>query len=135
MLIEKAYPDLKLRLLWLSIGYALVILIMFLSLTGSPVSLAISFLNEDKFYHALAYFCLMSWFAQIYHDRFRRNMLAVIFVLMGASLEYIQSFDPNRFAEFGDMVANITGVLIALLLSLTSFRFMLVRLERIFIAP
>ena len=38
-MFEKAVPDLKWRFLWLAIGYALVMLVVYLSLTSDPVSL------------------------------------------------------------------------------------------------
>ena len=129
MLFAKAGPDLKLRFLWLTIGYALVVLVVYLSLTSNPVDMGLSFPYEDKVYHAFAYFILMAWFAQIYHDKFQRNMIALIFVFMGVLLEYIQSFDPNRTAEFGDMIANATGVAIGFYLALTNVKNTLLKIE------
>lgn len=128
-MFAKAYPDLKLRFVWLMIGYALVMLVVFLSITSNPIDTGLNFPYEDKVYHALAYFTLMFWFGQIYHDKFQRNMIAVVFVFMGLSLEYIQSFDPARMAEFADMVANTTGVVLAMLLVLGNAKNILVKLE------
>ena len=130
MVFTKTYPDLKLRFLWLAIGYALVVLVVFLSLTSDPVDMGMSFPYEDKVYHALAYFVLMAWFAQIYHNQFQRIMIAVIFVFMGVMLEYFQSFDPNRMAEFGDMLANSTGVTLGFIVALTGAKNILVKIER-----
>ena len=124
-------PELKLRILWLIIGCLLVALVVFLSLSSSPVDTGLSFPYEDKLYHALAYFSLMLWFAQIYHDRFKRTLIAVLFITLGVALEYLQSFDPNRYSEFGDIVANSTGVLLGLLIAMTGARNCLVRVERI----
>ncbi|MBE9563646.1 MAG: hypothetical protein IMF17_00270, partial [Proteobacteria bacterium] len=76
-MFEKPVPDLRLRFLWLAIGYGLVVLVVYLSLTSQPVDLELNVPYEDKFFHALAYFTLMAWFSQIYHDRFQRNMIAV----------------------------------------------------------
>jgi VanZ family protein len=132
MLFAKACPDLKFRFLWLATGYALVILVVFLSLTSNPVDMGMGFPYEDKLYHALAYFALMAWFAQIYHDKFQRNMIALVFVLMGVLLEYLQGFDPNRVAESGDMVANTIGVALGFCLSLTKAKNILLKIESIF---
>ena len=131
MLLPDAHPELKLRLLWLTIGYALVALVVYLSLTSSPVDTGLSFPYQDKAFHAFAYFVLMAWFAQIYHDRFQRNMIAVMFIIMGVTLEYLQSFDPNRFYEYGDMVANTMGVVIGLLLALTGAKNCLLKIEKV----
>ena len=124
-------PELKLRILWLIIGCLLVALVVFLSLSSSPVDTGLSFPYEDKLYHALAYCTLMLWFAQIYHDRFKRSLIAVLFIMLGVALEYLQSFDPNRYSEFGDIVANSAGVLLGLLIAMAGARNGLVRVEKI----
>jgi len=131
-MFAKAVPDLKLRFLWLTIGYALVTLVVYLSLTSSPVDLELNFPYQDKFFHALAYFTLMAWFSQIYHDSFQRNMIAVVFVFMGVTLEYLQSFDPVRYFEYADMVANSAGVALGFFIALTSAKNMLLRIEKVF---
>ncbi|NOQ89196.1 MAG: VanZ family protein [Gammaproteobacteria bacterium] len=130
-MFARAVPDLKLRFLWLTIGYALVALVVFLSLTSSPVDLELGFPLQDKLFHALAYFTLMAWFSQIYHDRFQRNMIAVVFVLMGVTLEYLQGFDPNRYFEIADMIANSIGVALGFSVALTSAKNILVRVEQV----
>ncbi len=130
-MFAKAVPDLKLRFLWLTIGYALVAVVVFLSLTSSPVDLELSLPYEDKVFHAFAYFTLMAWFSQIYHDRFQRNMIAVVFVFMGITLEYLQGFDPNRYSEFGDIVANTTGVALGFSIALTGAKNILLRIEKV----
>ena len=128
----KSVPDLKLRFLWLAIGYSLVMLVVFLSLSSSPIELDTSFPYQDKVFHAFAYFVLMAWFSQIYHDRFQRNMIAVVFVLMGVTLEYLQSFDPARYFEYADMVANTTGVALGFFIALSSAKNVLLRVEKAF---
>ncbi len=125
-------PDLKLRFLWLTIGYALVALVFFLSLTSSPVDMELSLPYEDKFFHALAYFSLMAWFSQIYHERFKRNIIAVILVLMGVALEFLQGFDPERYFEYADMLANSVGVGLGFVVALTSAKNILLRFEGFF---
>ena len=128
-MFAKAVPDLKLRFLWITIGYALAASVVLLSLTSNPVDTGLEFPYQDKLFHVLAYFTLMAWFGQIYHDKFQRNMIAVVFVFMGFTLEYLQSFDPNRYAEIGDMFANMTGVAIGFLLVLTKAKSILVQIE------
>ncbi len=130
-LFAKAVPDLKLRFLWLAIGYALVLLVVFLSLSSDPVELEMDFPDQDKFFHALAYFGLMAWFAQIYHDKFQRNMIALVFIFMGVTLEYLQSFDPNRYFEYADMVANSVGVALGFVVALTGAKNILLKLEKV----
>ena len=85
---------------------------------------------QDKLFHTLAYFVLAFWFLQIYHIKHHMVFWAVFFLCLGVSMEYLQGFDPARYSEAGDMAANAIGVVIALVLSRTRLRFMLVRLER-----
>lgn len=123
-------PIFRYRQLWLAIGYAMVLVVIYLSLTSEPVMMTGLFAFEDKFYHALAYFGLMAWFGQIYHQRRLRTIIALLFMLLGLSMEYLQSFNPERYAEFDDMVANVAGVALGLLLVKTSARFWLLRIEQ-----
>ncbi|NNL06456.1 MAG: hypothetical protein HKO86_01940, partial [Gammaproteobacteria bacterium] len=54
-------PDLRYRRLWLFIGYALVAMVIYLSLTSSPVHIDTELPYQDKLFHALAYFALTFW--------------------------------------------------------------------------
>ncbi len=123
-------PELKLRLLWLSIGYMLIALVVYLSLTSHPVEIDVEIEYLDKIFHTLAYFTLMFWFAQIYHDKFWRSSYAIFFVLLGVGMEYLQSFDPERFYEFADMLANTAGVMFGLLLALTPAKNILLQIDK-----
>jgi len=122
-------PNLKLRSFWLAIAYGLVGLVIYLSLTGDPVETGLSFLYQDKFFHALAYFALMSWFAQIYHINTKRNFIAIVLISVGVALEFLQSLNPVRFYEVADMLANTTGVVLGYFLTLTNAKNCLVKLE------
>jgi VanZ family protein len=130
-MLANAHPELKLSFLWLGLGGVMVALVIYLSLTSSPVDTGLSFPYQDKVFHAFAYFALMAWFAQIYHGRFQRNLIAVMLVIMGVMLEYLQSFDPNRFYEYADMLANSTGVVLGLLVTLTGVKNCLIRFEKV----
>jgi len=123
-------PVLKLRFLWLAIGYALVMLVVYLSTTSTPIQ-GPDIPYQDKFFHTLAYFTLMAWFAQIYHDKFQRNMIALIFLFMGGAMEYIQSFEPVRTAELADMAANAFGVALGFMLTRATLNNVLVGFERV----
>lgn len=130
MMFVDAYPVLKLRVLWLFIGFALIALVLYLSLTSNPVAMAGMFRYEDKLYHALAYFTLMAWFSQLYHQAAQRIIIALLFVFMGLMVEYLQSLNPDRYAEFGDMVANVTGVMLGFVLTQTAAKNILLRVEK-----
>ena len=123
-------PEFRFKWLWLLIGYGLIVLVVYLSLTGDPIQIDSRLPYQDKLLHALAYFVLAFWFLQIYHIKHHMVFWAVFFLCLGVSMEYLQGFDPARNSEAGDMAANAIGVVIALVLSRTRLRFMLVRLER-----
>ncbi len=112
-------PKLKYRGAWLTIGYALLAVIIYLSVVSAPPMPDIGFDWQDKLYHLLAYFSLMFWFVQLYHHRGQLLGFAVLFIATGIALEGVQSLNPQRYAEVADMVANSSGVLLAWWLSLT----------------
>jgi VanZ family protein len=127
--MEAVNPELRYRRLWLIIGYLLIALVIFLSLTGKPVRIDTSLPNQDKLFHALAYFVLTFWFMQIYHIRHHVFRWVVFFLCLGLLMEYLQGFEPQRYSEVGDMVANTLGVAAAVAVARTPLRFMLMRLE------
>ena len=100
--------SLHLRSLWIAIGYALVALIIFLSLTPRPPTLDIE--QGDKLGHLLAYGTLMFWFCQLYATRRSRIAHALAFAAMGVALEFAQRATGYRSFEYLDMLANATGV-------------------------
>ena len=126
-------PLLKYKPLWLVIGYALLAVIVYLSLTSDPIEIDLGIDYLDKLMHTLAYFTLMFWFAQIYHVRTQLVMFAVAFICVGMLMEFIQSFDPARYAEFEDMIANTLGVVIAVLLARSELKNLLLKFERSFL--
>ena len=128
--MEMMNPELRYRKLWLIVGYLLIALVIFLTLTSRPVHIDTNLPYQDKFFHALAYFSLTFWFMQIYHVKHHVFRWVIFFLCLGLLLEYLQSFDSRRYSEVGDMAANALGVAVALVLSRTQLRFMLTRLER-----
>ena len=123
-------PKYRYHKLWLAIGYMLVTLVIYLSVTSAPPLPDIDIPYFDKVGHLLAYFTMMTWFAQLYHTKKQRIIYALLFIALGIVIEFIQSFDPARMAEFADMVANTLGVLIAVLITrMSAFRLILKKIE------
>ncbi len=115
--------------LWLFMGCLLIAIILFLSL-GS-VQLPIPDVdNVDKYMHFFAYSVLMGWFIQLYHHKFGRLLLALVFIAMGVGIECLQSLDPTRQFDVLDMLANTTGVTLALLAGFTSMDSILIVVEK-----
>lgn len=105
---------------WLSIGIALILIIIGLSLTPAPPTFEVA--HEDKIGHILAYAVLMSWFVQLYPQRRQHHILAVSFILFGVLLEGLQGLGGVRVADGADMVANSFGVLLGWALGMTRFQ-------------
>jgi VanZ family protein len=99
---------LKLRPLWLLLGWLLVIFVIYVSLIPDPVQLPV--VAGDKFGHVLAYAALMSWFANLYEASARRMQFAIGFIALGVALEFVQRLTGYRSFEIADMAAGATGV-------------------------
>jgi len=99
---------LRYRKLWLAIGFALVALVVFLSLTPNP--LEVGQIEEVKVGHFVAYGVLMLWFAQIFRSGQGRIGAGILLVLLGVALEYAQSMTGYRSFAYADMRDNAIGV-------------------------
>lgn len=119
---------LKYKLLWLSIGYLMVVFVIYSSLSTSDVVLDIKL--SDKLMHVLGYFGLMGWFMQIYRGRRAGFLLAAVLIALGIGLEFLQDLGGVRYFEVSDMLANTLGVLIAWALSYTPVADILLWFER-----
>ena len=120
--------ELKLRKLWLTIGWLLIAIIWYLSLTPAPM-LDIGIDNTDKLGHFLAYALLMGWFAQIYHQIKPRIFLVIAFIIMGIVIEYVQGMTDYRSFQYADMLADSLGVFLALAISRGSLARILLTIE------
>ncbi|MDB5809275.1 MAG: VanZ family protein [Betaproteobacteria bacterium] len=95
---------------WLAAGWALILFVIYLSLTPEPVQLGVE--EGDKYGHAIAYATLMSWFANLYESRSQRPQWAAGFVAMGVAIEFAQRWTCYRSFEIADMAAGTAGVAI-----------------------
>lgn len=100
---------------WLTIGFALVGLVIYASLTPSPEQLPAHF--WDKAEHACAYLVLAFWFSCIYTRR-HHLLVGVVLLVMGIALEFIQPHFGRDF-QISDMLADAVGILCGLILGLT----------------
>lgn len=107
--------DLRGRRLWLVLGWMLVLLVVYLSLTPARIELDID--QGDKLSHALAYLVLMSWFANLYEASIHRLSIAMGFIAMGITLEFVQGLVGFRSFEIADMGAGAVGVVFGWLLA------------------
>ena len=126
----KLRSPLKFPKLWLTIGFLMIAVVVYASLTPTPPQIA-SFPQSDKFVHFVTYLILMLWFAQIYSLKTIHFLLFVGFVSMGIVLEFLQGMSEQRSFEYLDMLANSSGVLLGLILAKTPMGTCLLVLEKI----
>jgi VanZ family protein len=99
----------RLRALWLAVGWAMVAAIVWLSLTANPPRIDIE--EGDKLGHLASYATLMLWFSQLYMEKRTRALYALGFAAMGVALEFAQGATGYRSFDLADMLANALGVL------------------------
>ncbi len=121
---------LKLRYVWLTGGWLLIGLVVYLSLTPHPPEvMSLPFPNGDKLEHGFAYASLSLWFCQIYLSTRSRMIAIVVLIGLGVGLEFVQGWSGYRTFEVLDMVADGFGVLLGLLLALTPLGRLFVLIE------
>ena len=108
---------LRFRLFWTVLGIGFVLLVIYLSLTPDPLNIGQP--TGVKIDHAIAYAWLMIWFAQIHRALGRRLIFAVAFCTLGIALEYLQGMTDYRHFAYLDMLFDLAGVVIGLVLSQT----------------
>ncbi len=117
---------LRYRTLWLTIGWGLVALVVFLLLLPDPPGVIE---GSDKLAHLLAYGVLMGWFVQLY-PRGRHCHWGLAFIALGGVLELAQGLVGYREMEAYDLLADGVGVGLAWLAGATPFSGVLAALER-----
>ncbi len=119
MLIKNLFKD---RKIWILIAILITISIAILSLVRlKPPS--VTFSNIDKVGHAIAYFALaFAWF-QVFGAKKRDLYLVFICCFFyGIIIEVLQATITNyRSGEFYDILANSSGIAIALAVMLAFF--------------
>ena len=111
-------------------GWLLILLVCYFSLTPTPPKIDIKFEYLDKLEHMLSYLVLMAWFAQLYHTKQSRIYYALFFIVLGITIEILQGLGGIRYFEYSDMLANTSGVVMGLLLTLGKRKDLLLSFER-----
>ena len=117
--------DLRLRKIWLSIGYALLSMTAVLSLIPGP-----DIGGGDKLVHFVTYALLSGWFSLIVKNT--RTLWAVLFGLIafGLLMEYLQGFTSYRRQDIDDAIANSAGVMVGIAIHFSPLRGMLVNFDK-----
>jgi hypothetical protein len=104
------------RLFWLSLGVALLAVVLYLTL--SAPGLERGFPGGDKMAHGLGFFVLMFWHAALVERRYYL-WLGLFLLALGGLIELAQSWmELGRRAEWNDFWADGAGIVLAGLLSL-----------------
>lgn len=122
--------ELKQRRLWLALGWAFVVLTIYLSLIPNPPE-PVSFPGFDKVEHFIIYGALMFWFCQVYSHRRQRVIVASLLVALGVGVEFVQRMTGYRSFEYADMAADTIGVILGWIASRGPFANLFHRIEQI----
>ncbi|MDH3535894.1 MAG: VanZ family protein [Gammaproteobacteria bacterium] len=105
---------LRLYLLWYGLGALMLLLVGVLSLAPVP-EIGV----DDKLAHTVTYFILSGWFSLLAPHRMALGWTFAGLVAYGMAIELLQGMTTYRFAEWGDVLANGTGIAAGILLYLT----------------
>lgn len=94
--------------MWQAIGFALVVFVVYQSLTPAPVEVELG--EGNRLGHLAAYGTLMGWYSHLHERRGTRITLALALVVMGITLEFIQGITGYRTLDPADALANTIGV-------------------------
>lgn len=113
---------------WFAIGVAIIAVTLYFALKpgGAPGR----FPNADKLYHAGAFFLNAAWFGGLFKRR-AYPWLGAALVLFGIGIEVAQYVMPyGRTAEIGDVLADVAGIVLGLLLALWLRESLFARIEQ-----
>ena len=86
--------------------------------------------DSDKLAHFFAYGSLSLWFGMIFAGRSRQLGIALVFVALGAALEFLQGLTGYRTFSIADMIANALGAALGWGLAQTPLKNALAWIER-----
>jgi hypothetical protein len=123
--IRAPRSELRFPRLWQGLGWVMVVIVMWLSLTPHPPQPP-SLLGWDKAQHLTAYAALMFWFRQAFapHWRWPAFLLG-----LGIAIEFLQGFTAVRVPDGFDIFANGLGVALGLILAQTRLGRMLAAID------
>ena len=105
------------KTLYRSIFFLSLLIVFYLSLVPAayiPNIAALDFLG-DKLIHA-AIFLFLSFVGLNCHFNISKTFLLIMIFSFGFTIEVIHYYHPYRFFEIADLIANLIGILIALVI-------------------
>lgn len=119
--------DFRYPKIWLILGWSGIALLVWFSLASLTLYIDVEY--GDKWIHLLTYALLMGWFVQLYSRGPLILLHALLLMLLGVMLEFLQT-QTGRHFEVADMLANTLGVTLGGITALTPLRDRLLWLER-----
>jgi VanZ family protein len=104
-------PALKLIKIWYLLGGFLLLMVGTASLMPVP-DVGVN----DKFSHLVTYFFLAGWFSLLAANRASLGWTIIGLLAYGMLLELLQGMTTHRYAEWGDVLANASGIMAGILL-------------------
>jgi len=111
---ELSTATLRLAFFWYMAGAAMLMVVAITSLAPVP-DIGVS----DKFAHFVTYAMLSGWFSLLVIRRASLGWVVVGLIAYGIAIEGLQGMTDYRLPEWGDVVANSTGVLLGTLVFFT----------------
>lgn len=100
---------------WITASVLLIVAVLYLSL--APIAQPPLPTNFDKVEHAFAYAGLAVWFTGLAAPR-RYGLVALALAALGLTIEVLQAAMPfGRQGDPWDMVANVTGIVVGIVLA------------------
>ncbi|MDT0616911.1 VanZ family protein [Salinisphaera sp. P385] len=109
---------------WLGLAGCGLLLVLALA-PGTPGP---SFTYGDKVGHLAAFALLGGWFGALRRDALPWIGLALL--AYGGLIELLQGLTPSRLPEWGDLLADLAGIVLGILLLSTGMQRVMVGLER-----
>jgi VanZ family protein len=116
---------------WVALGWAIMAFVLWMALMPDP-GITLSFTYGDKLLHASTFCGLAGWWGNVYRSRRARGWIALGCLVFGAFIEFAQSLDPPRDASAWDLLADVVGIVLALLLLRTPLARVLAGIEASF---
>jgi len=103
----------------LPVAICYTIVLVTVTLINLPKASALGFTFLDKFYHLVAYLILSvlwCYYVLLTKNKNLKNIVFFALLVVAVVLEYIQDkVNPNRFFDLYDMLANVLGVILGIL--------------------
>jgi hypothetical protein len=117
---------------WVALGGAIMLFVLWMALSPDP-GITLSFTYGDKLLHATTFCCLMGWWGNVYRGHRARAWTVLGCLAFGLFIEFAQWLDPPRDASSGDVLADVVGVFVGLLLLRTPLARVLAGIEARFV--